>query len=245
MGKPTSTNTNEAEGPRNKSRIIVIQPDEHVTLDRYGEWFTEFGAEYRTVELFNEEVPSLEDCGDGIVVLGGRMNAVDKTASPWLEPLHDLLSEARDANFPVLGICLGIQIFADCFGGEVTVGAPGMGEEGAFEAVLNDAGQADPILGVLGARKLVAESHNDVVTRLPEGAVLLASSERCPVQALRLGSLVGVQFHPEVSPEQMDYWAVGDGAQPGILLEKMRVVDEEIVDGGRKIARAFVGTLER
>lgn len=146
---------------------------------------------------------------------------------------------------PTLGICLGIQIFADCFGGKVSVAAEGMGEEGAFEIFLTKDGQTDSILGGLGERALVAESHNDVVTELPEGATLLASSQRCPVQALRMGSLIGVQFHPEVSPEQMDYWAVGDGAEPGVLLEKMRKVDPEIIDGGRTIARAFVQFLAK
>jgi GMP synthase (glutamine-hydrolysing) len=41
--------------------------------------------------------------------------------------------------------------------------------------------------------------HKEAVHTLPRGAVLLASSATCPVQAFRLGSRVyATQFHPEL-----------------------------------------------
>ena len=41
--------------------------------------------------------------------------------------------------------------------------------------------------------------HKEAVTRLPAGAVRLASSTACPVQAFRIGSNVyATQFHPEL-----------------------------------------------
>ena len=41
--------------------------------------------------------------------------------------------------------------------------------------------------------------HKEAVSRLPDGAVLLASSATCPVQAFRIGANVyATQFHPEL-----------------------------------------------
>jgi len=51
------------------------------------------------------------------------------------------------------------------------------------------------------------ESHQDQITRLPEDAVLLMSSERCPIQMLRVGDRSwGVQFHPEVAGDRVRRW---------------------------------------
>jgi len=44
----------------------------------------------------------------------------------------------------------------------------------------------------------------DSVTRLPEGARLLASSEGEPIQAFAVGKAIrGVQFHPEIDGDAM------------------------------------------
>ena len=41
--------------------------------------------------------------------------------------------------------------------------------------------------------------HKEAVSRLPEGAVLLASSADCPVHAFRIGrNVYATQFHPEL-----------------------------------------------
>ena len=41
--------------------------------------------------------------------------------------------------------------------------------------------------------------HKEAVARLPEGAVLLASTDTCPVHAFRIGrNVYATQFHPEL-----------------------------------------------
>ena len=47
--------------------------------------------------------------------------------------------------------------------------------------------------------------HNDVVG-LPAGAQLLARSEHTKVQAFRIGSALGMQFHLEVTPTLLEEW---------------------------------------
>jgi GMP synthase (glutamine-hydrolysing) len=53
--------------------------------------------------------------------------------------------------------------------------------------------------------------NNDIVTRLPEGAVDLAHTERGEIQAARFAPAVwGVQWHPEAGEEIIRPWADHD-----------------------------------
>lgn len=207
--------------------ITVIQPDPKVTLDRFADWLEE---DYEVVP----PTPRLEDCGDKIIVLGGTMNAVE--GEEWLPAMRELLVRAVRANIPVLGICLGHQILATAFGGEVAVGT--VKEDGAFEVRATPAGRDDPLLRVMGEKSMVAESHNDGVVTLPEGAVLLASSDAC-IQAFRIGSAVGVQFHPEVSPATMGEWATWTGHDREEMQARMEGVDKQVASFGRALAQEF------
>lgn len=168
--------------------ITVIQPDPTVPIARIATWLDDLGATYRTCRLFEESVPALADCGHGIIVLGGAMDALSEAKAPWLPALRILLHDAHANHVPVMGICLGHQVIADCFGGTVTVAAPGQGQEGAAIVQLTSAGEHDLLLGVLPRRFDVAESHFDAVTALPPGAQLLATGEECHVQSFRLGA---------------------------------------------------------
>ena len=70
---------------------------------------------------------------------------------------------------------------------------------GAVPITLTDQGAEDPLLGVLPPTFDAFLGHKEAVHTLPRGAVLLASSATCPVQAFRLGSRVyATQFHPEL-----------------------------------------------
>lgn len=223
------------------TRITVLQPEPYVPLDRFAGWLDD--VEVAVVDLQRDDVPAAADLGDALVVLGGRMDANDDVRSPWLPVVRQLFRDAVDARIPTLGICLGHQVLATAFGGEVTVGAQGQDEEGAVDIHwAEDAGE-DPLVGQLARDTrpaVVAESHHDAVTRLPEGATLLASSDACAVQAFRVGSAVGVQFHPEASPELMGRWADGHGGDGAALRAQMTLVDDDVARVGEALARALV-----
>ncbi|WP_408931901.1 type 1 glutamine amidotransferase [Corynebacterium sp. YSMAA1_1_D6] len=206
--------------------ITVIQPDPIVGLDRFENWLDD---EYEIVP----PTPSLEDCGDRIIVLGGRMNAID---GDWLEELRQLLIEAVSQGVPVLGICLGHQILATAFGGDVSLNS-GV-EDGPFKIELTEEGLGDPMFSGINGEFVAAESHYDSVTKIPEDAVLLASSEKA-IQAFRIGSAIGVQFHPEASPKTMAFWATLSDQSEEEMLTKMSAVDDRIVAVGQSIAKNF------
>ena len=67
---------------------------------------------------------------------------------------------------------------------------------------MTEEGREDQLLGGLSASFTALLGHKEAVSRLPDGAVLLASSATCPVQAFRLGANVyATQFHPELDLE--------------------------------------------
>lgn len=142
----------------------------------------------------------------GLVVLGGRQNAYD----PHLAPVAELLRRATDQDLPTLGICLGAQLLATSHGGAVEVGAPAGPERGIITVRTRPGAQKDPVLGGavehFGREFAAVSMHDDAVTDLPEGALWLASSRQYPYQAFRLGSALGVQFHPEVTAGTYGQW---------------------------------------
>lgn len=141
-----------------------------------------------------------------LVVLGGRQNAYD----PALAPVADLLRAATSAEVPTLAICLGAQLLATSHGGRVEVAAPAGPERGIITVRTRPGAEDDPVLGaVVGAfgREFAAVSmHDDAVTDLPEGATWLAASTQYPYQAFRIGSALGVQFHPEADATTYGEW---------------------------------------
>lgn len=204
--------------------VTVIEPDSLAPVGRLKGWLEEVGARPRIVRLWRGE--SLPEIGGGaLVVLGGIMSAHDEAEHPWIPQLRALLREAVDAGVPVLAVCLGAQIAAEALGGETSVPLAGAEENGVVGLLPEQAAWDDPVLGpalaVAGPAPVpVISSHDDGVARLPEGAVLLASSERCPVHTWRLGSLLAVQHHPEADPQRLGLWTAMGAARPlGLLTE--------------------------
>lgn len=218
--------------------ITVLQPESDVPLARFGPWLTATRASLRVVALERELVPSLAQVDDGLLILGGRMNAFADL--PWIEPVKRLLRAATNAEIPVLGICLGHQLLADALGGSVVVGDAGGGEEGVVDLEWLAPAFIDPVLGeAAAAGHRQPGSHHDVVAELPPAAVELARSAAYANQAFRLGSAVGVQFHPEAPPELVAYWTRSSGGDGDAICAQLEAVDADIATVGRAIAEGF------
>lgn len=105
-----------------------------------------------------------------------------------------VISHARRAGAPLLGVCYGAEMLALCAGGslrrmasprrgmrEIRVGAAG-GREWAIEAY---------------------ESHAYEIARLPAGMASLARSDECAHEIVHAAGtrMYGTQFHPEMSDD--------------------------------------------
>jgi GMP synthase-like glutamine amidotransferase len=190
--------------------ILVIENARDAPVARLGEWLVAAGAELdvRNAEAGDALPESLAGYA-GLVVLGGGMGAYDDAKAPWLPAVRGLLGQAVQAELPTLGVCLGGQLLAAATGGRVRPAE--LGEYGAQLVAKRQATATDPLLRELPITPDVLQWHVDEVSQLPPGAVLLASSPGCEVQAFRVGRLAwGIQFHIETTPEIVRAWAVTD-----------------------------------
>lgn len=227
------------------SRVSILQPDPDVPVDRFGPWLASNRVLVRATPLWKNPVPQLDSLGDGVIILGGTMSAHDNATYPWLVPLKQLLVELVDADIPVLAICLGHQLLAEAFGGKVQVADPGGGEHGVYPITWSGVAGSDPLTARLANSQssVFAESHSDAVVELPPHAALLASSAAYRNQAFRVGSAVGVQFHPEASPDLMGRWAELDGDNARDVRRATQAHDTDLSRNGRLLAQGFSGQL--
>ncbi|WP_395726781.1 type 1 glutamine amidotransferase [Nakamurella sp.] len=222
--------------------ILVLEHDESDPVQRLGDWLVEAGAELVVCRLHaGDRIP---DTFDGLVCLGGRMNAWDDDATPWLADTKALLRRAVAAGTPTLGICLGAQLLAAAEGGTVERGTNGP-EIGAYLAAKRDAAADDPLFGPVPMTPDVMQCHDDVVTALPPGSTLLLSGTGYPHQAWRQGRAAwALQFHPEPTADAVREWARGHGVTDGPRLGPML---DEAADAAaevwRDLAHRFVAVI--
>ncbi len=158
-----------------------------------------FRLDVRRCDL-GDPVPEDHNTIDAVIVLGGLQNVPDGHA--WLEQECAFIRGAHERSIPVVGICLGAQMIAHAFGGGI--GVMNTPELGMTEVELVGAAQSDPILAGVPNRFHINETHLQEVRAMPEGAVLLASSEGCKHQAFRLGMRTyAFQFHFEFDKPTM------------------------------------------
>src|SRR6195952_1528183 len=183
--------------------ILVVQHEADDPPSRLGDWLTAARAPLDVRRAHDgDEIPENLDAHGGLVVLGGAPGAYDDGVAPWLPQVRALLGAAVRAEVPTLGVCLGAQLLAVATGGRGERGAEGP-ERGAGLIAKRAATATDPLFGPMPITPDVIQWHYDVITALPPGAVLLASSPTYENQAFRVGRLAwGVQGHIETTPEK-------------------------------------------
>ena len=161
-------------------------------------------AELQRVRMEQAPLGNVDlDQWSGIVLGGGPFQASDheETKSATQRrveaELSALLDEVVDRDFPFLGACYGIGALGRHQGAVVdrTYAEP----IGGLRIKLTRAGQEDPLFKSAGSSFGAYGGHKEAISKLPAHAVTLAYSERCPVQAFRVGKRVyATQFHPEL-----------------------------------------------
>jgi GMP synthase-like glutamine amidotransferase len=149
--------------------------------------------------LLREDEWSQPDPGtyDAVVSLGSEWSVYWEHLAPYVEREADLLRAAVSAAKPVLGLCFGGQILAHALGGAVSrAPAPELG----WHRVASDVPELVP-------EGPYVQWHSDCF-EVPPGARELARNAVGP-QAYVLGSALGLQFHPEATPEVVRRWCVG------------------------------------
>lgn len=199
----------------------------------------DFGAQYgqliarrvRDLHVYSEVVPcditadELRAMAPAAIILSGG------PASVYAEDAPDMDEKIFDLRVPVLGFCYGEQIMATKLGGSVS--HTDVGEYGP--ATLARLGSSALLDGTPLDSQTVWMSHRDSVADAPEGFMVTARTETCPVAAMECPSrrLYATQFHPEVR-----HTAYGTKILENFLFEISRLEPTWTMDNivGEKVA---------
>jgi GMP synthase-like glutamine amidotransferase len=225
-----------AEG---RLRALVIQHEEPTPPGLIASWLEERGADVDTLRIDEQDPHDLDPRDyDLIVSLGSEFGAYQDDLE-WIAHEMDLLREAAEADVPILGVCFGGQLLARVLGGEVFRSE----EEIGWLPV----GSTDPELVPDGPW---FQWHFDSFTP-PPGARVVAENAIGP-QAYVIGRNLGVQFHPEVTPEIMDSWVREyrheldeHGVDPDRLLEETHAQTETTRAASLKLLDTFLDRVAR
>jgi GMP synthase-like glutamine amidotransferase len=193
----------------------LIEHDPDVPGGLVEEWLFARRAAVDLLRIATDDRDPDPGAYDLVVTLGSEVAAFDETV-PWVGREQRLLREAFEADVPILGICFGSQSLARALGGR------------ALRAARSEIGwiaieSSDPSLVPAGPW---LQWHHDTFTP-PAGATVHAHSPAGP-QAYTIGRSLGVQFHPEVTPEIVADWIAGSRDE----------LDRERVDTDRMLADA-------
>ncbi len=201
-------------------RILSIQNIECETLGILEPLLLADGYEIQNV--LAKELPSQinPETYKAIIILGGPMSANDDLKYLNFEKL--LIKDAVLKQVPTLGICLGSQLIASALGGKVYKGI--QKEIGWRYIDLSKNGKEGVFKGIRNSRLEVFQWHGDTF-ELPTNAEILASTELY-IQAFKIGTAIGIQFHIEVTKNMINDW----------LLQYCREIRTEMIST-RKISR--------
>lgn len=162
----------------------------------------------------------------GAVVYGGEQSVNDDTDQMREERrwIGRWLADER----PCLGLCLGAQLIARALGAQVSRHPRGLLENG-YTRVQPEAGAGVPFV----APMYVFQWHNEGFD-IPPGCERLARGARFENQAFRYAPhIVGLQFHPEVTPAIMYQWFREGGhmlTDPGALNAEAQLRDARVFE---------------
>jgi GMP synthase-like glutamine amidotransferase len=187
--------------------FLVFQ---HVDVEHPGifrDYWRQDGIEWTSIELDEgESIPEDLSRYDALVVMGGPMDVWQLDAHPWLVPeIAAIRRFVVDLRRPFLGVCLGHQLLAAALGANVaTASAP---EVGPCPVELTGEGKTDALFEGLESPLLTFQWHSSEVVALPAGAVALARTKCCRIQAMRWADhAYGLQFHAELTPTTVEEW---------------------------------------
>ena len=225
--------------------VLSIVHGEDAGPELFGPLVAETGHRRDDWSFESGAAPPALDAYDAVLVFGGFMHPDQDDLFPWLRDETEWLRGLVEQQVPTLGICLGSELLARATG--AWVGRLPVPEIGWGEVELTEAAATDPVFSALPARFEGLIWHH-YAHDLPEEGVALAHSA-ASLQAFRLGdSCWGVQFHPEVTLQQIEGWLQEDEPAP---IDRTAILAEtrERIDGwnelGGTLCGAFVDVAER
>lgn len=176
----------------------VLRPELVDQYDSYGRMFEQLfarqpiAAEFKVYNVMEGHYPPDSERYDAYLVTGSKADSFGSDA--WIQTLKIYLLERYSRGDKLLGVCFGHQLLALLLGGKAERAVQGWGVGIHQYRMASKPTWMSPDLEDL----TLLISHQDQVTKLPNNATLLASSEFCPIASYCIGDQVlCFQGHPE------------------------------------------------
>jgi len=184
-------------------RICILETDilRPQLIDKYKSYGTMFQqlfsrqplpASFHCFNVVEGHYPDDNERFDAYLISGSKADSFGK--EDWITRLRSYLLGRYQNGDKILGVCFGHQLMALLLGGKAERASQGWGVSVHQYRVVSQ----EPWMQPASEQFSLLVSHQDQVSRLPEGATLLASSDFCPNAAYRVGNQVlCFQGHPE------------------------------------------------
>lgn len=122
-----------------------------------------------------------------------------------LTKIKPLINYVLENDFPTFGTCFGHQLLGYFLGASV-VYDHNQAETGFSLIQLTKEASQDKLFTGVNSPFYAVVGHQDSLADVPPGAVLLAFSDKCKVQAFRYkNNIYGTQFHGELNDQDLLY----------------------------------------
>ena len=177
-------------------------------VERYGRYSDMFikglsevdlQLDFKVYSVIDGEYPDDINACDGYLLTGSQYSAYED--QPWIHRLNRFIGQLVKSDKKLIGICFGHQMIAYSLGGQVEKSPRGWGI-GVMESRVNS---QMPWMQPAVQTFRLRVSHQDQVSRIPQGAQLIASNDFCPVEAFQKGNILCFQGHPEFSTDYLKH----------------------------------------
>lgn len=143
---------------------------------------------YAEIHPYNTSLNNFKDNTLKGIVLSGGPASVYEINSPHPSP------EIFESNLPILGICYGLQLITQFFGGVVDKAAKREYGRARFKIL-----KTNELFSGISDESIVWMSHGDKISFIPDNFEMLGTTESA-ISAIKhkQKKIYGIQFHPEV-----------------------------------------------
>ncbi len=187
---------------------------------------------YCEIVPFNADLSVYEGRNIAGYILSGGPSSIKDDDAPRLG------KEFFDTSVPILGLCYGMQLIADLFGGELV-----RSEHREYGRASFNAGNRGRLFDGVAPKSQVWMSHGDSIVNLPGGFDVLGSTESLATAAIANieKNVYGLQFHPEVHHTVEGKRIIsnflfhicgvkGDWTTASLIEESMAAIQEQVGD---------------
>jgi len=185
-----------------KNRLAIIDNSlDHSVYNPIRHWKNCLEIDFDIFKATDNHFPEIQDFTH-IILTGSEASIVQR--EKWAHDEIDLIIEAAERGVSLLGSCYGHQLLAVALAGPHLVRRCADPEIGWIAIEING---TDDFLGKKH-RAFCFSSHMDEVKELPDEFCVLASTDRCQIQAFRFGnkSIWGLQMHPEMNINEAQWY---------------------------------------